>query len=148
MKILTPLLLSVLIIASCGRSPRPTGYEADKTAAESAAGAVTITREQALDLARQYAAEKGYKIPAEWQFKDARSSTLEGISVWEVGFDLAPAGGGTHAFAHCTGITSVKIPNSVATVWDGAFSDCGSLSSITLDADHPYLSYRNHRDKR
>ena len=38
---------------------------------------------------------------------------------------------GSEAFYSCTGLTSVIIPNSV-TVLDGTFSDCTSLTSVTI----------------
>ena len=45
------------------------------------------------------------------------------------------------AFASCTGITSIKIPNTVTFIGDGAFSGCIRLESITL----PFSG--NSRDK-
>ena len=39
---------------------------------------------------------------------------------------------GGHAFAGCTNLASVTIPNSVANIGFGAFQDCTSLSSVTI----------------
>ena len=36
------------------------------------------------------------------------------------------------AFADCTGLTSVTIPNSVTSIGNGAFRDCTGLTSITI----------------
>ena len=36
------------------------------------------------------------------------------------------------AFADCTSLTSVTIPDSVTTIEDGAFADCTSLTSVTI----------------
>ena len=39
---------------------------------------------------------------------------------------------GDRAFYHCTGLTSITIPNSVTSIGDEAFRDCSSLTSITI----------------
>ena len=39
---------------------------------------------------------------------------------------------GDEAFAGCTGLTSVTIPNSVTSIGDWAFHDCTGLTSITI----------------
>ena len=39
---------------------------------------------------------------------------------------------GNSAFGHCSGLTSVTIPNSVTSIGDWAFSDCSGLTSITI----------------
>ena len=39
---------------------------------------------------------------------------------------------GQEAFAYCSGLTSVTIPNSVTHIGDGAFSGCSSLTSINI----------------
>ena len=39
---------------------------------------------------------------------------------------------GYHAFAGCTGLTSVTIPNSVTSIGKFAFFDCSGLTSITI----------------
>ena len=39
---------------------------------------------------------------------------------------------GYEAFYHCTGLTSITIPNSVTSIGYYAFSDCTSLTSITI----------------
>ena len=39
---------------------------------------------------------------------------------------------GQHAFTDCRSLTSVTIPNSVTTIGGAAFSDCSSLTSVTI----------------
>ena len=39
---------------------------------------------------------------------------------------------GEYAFSECSSLTSVTIPNSVTTIGDKAFSDCSSLTSVTI----------------
>ncbi|QLJ55317.1 leucine-rich repeat domain-containing protein [Flavobacterium psychrophilum] len=39
---------------------------------------------------------------------------------------------GDEAFADCSGLTSVTIPNSVTTIGDEAFADCSGLTSVTI----------------
>ena len=39
---------------------------------------------------------------------------------------------GNGAFALCSGLTSVTIPNSVTSIGDYAFSECSSLTSVTI----------------
>ena len=39
---------------------------------------------------------------------------------------------GEWAFAYCSGLTSVTIPNSVISIGEGAFYGCSSLTSITI----------------
>ena len=36
------------------------------------------------------------------------------------------------AFSNCTSLSSVTIPNSVKTIGNNAFADCSSLSSVTI----------------
>ena len=39
---------------------------------------------------------------------------------------------GYQAFASCSSLTSITIPNSVTSIGVGAFLDCSSLTSITI----------------
>ena len=43
---------------------------------------------------------------------------------------------GEDAFAYCSSLTSVVIPNSVTNIGDNAFGGCYSLTSITVDEDN------------
>ncbi len=47
-------------------------------------------------------------------------------------FDLPVTIIGTAAFSDCTSLTSITIPDSVMSIEDNAFSDCTSLTSITI----------------
>ena len=42
-----------------------------------------------------------------------------------------------YAFHNCTGLTSVKIPNSVTSIGDYAFRDCSNLTSIRVENGTP-----------
>lgn len=39
---------------------------------------------------------------------------------------------GEDAFRKCTGLTTMTIPNSVTEIWEGAFEDCSGLTSVSL----------------
>ena len=39
---------------------------------------------------------------------------------------------GEYAFSNCSSLTSVTIPNSVTTIKEYAFSNCSSLTSVTI----------------
>ena len=41
------------------------------------------------------------------------------------------------AFARCTGLTSVTIPKSVASIGDGVFYDCTSLATVIMERTTP-----------
>ncbi|MBQ2794185.1 MAG: leucine-rich repeat domain-containing protein, partial [Clostridia bacterium] len=46
-----------------------------------------------------------------------------------------------YAFAYCTGLTSVVIPNSVTSIGDYAFRDCTSLTSIVIPNSVTSIEY-------
>jgi len=43
---------------------------------------------------------------------------------------------GDDAFSDCASLTSVTIPGSVASIWETAFRDCTNLTAIIVDADN------------
>ena len=44
---------------------------------------------------------------------------------------------GSYAFAHCSGLTEIVIPNSVTSIADYAFYKCSGLTSVTVDLKTP-----------
>ena len=46
------------------------------------------------------------------------------------------------AFAYCSSLTSITIPNSVTTIGGGAFHGCSSLTSITIPDSVTEIGYR------
>ena len=57
-------------------------------------------------------------IPASVEFYDGLGYSVTSIGEW--------------AFSHCTGLTSVTIPNSVTSIGESAFYDCTGLTSVTI----------------
>ncbi len=39
---------------------------------------------------------------------------------------------GNHAFDYCSGLTSITIPNTVASIGENAFGECSGLTSVTI----------------
>ena len=52
------------------------------------------------------------------------------VTCWLGTYSVTSIGG--YAFAHCSGLTSVTIPNSVTSIGYGAFSGCSGLTSVTI----------------
>ena len=53
-------------------------------------------------------------------------------SVISNGITYAVTSIGIRAFAVCSGLTSIEIPNSVISIGYGAFSGCSGLTSVTI----------------
>ena len=49
---------------------------------------------------------------------------------------------GGSAFAYCSGLTSVTIPNSVTSIGQSAFSNCSGLTSVTIPNSVTLIDYR------
>ena len=49
---------------------------------------------------------------------------------------------GNSAFVYCSGLTSVTLPNSVISIGEGAFYGCSSLTSVTLPNSVTSIGYR------
>ena len=47
-------------------------------------------------------------------------------------------------FDGCTGLTSVSIPNSVTSIGNYVFSDCGNLTNVTLDSNEIVSASRDY----
>ena len=50
---------------------------------------------------------------------------------------------GNTAFSDCSSLTSVTIPKSVASIGYGVFSGCSGLTSIKVESSNPYYDSRN-----
>ena len=57
------------------------------------------------------------------------------------GYTVTSIGGS--AFANCTSLTNVTIPNSVTSIGSGVFENCESLTSITVTSGNPNYSSEN-----
>ena len=55
----------------------------------------------------------------------------------EYGGDYSVTTIGERAFAYCTSLASIDIPNSVTTIGELAFASCTSLASISVASDNP-----------
>ena len=78
---------------------------------------VTSHNLQTVKVIRNNYTGTSYTIPATVQYKDST------FSVTEVG---------SYAFANCSSLTSITIPNSVTTIGVQAFQSCSGLTSITI----------------
>ena len=68
-----------------------------------------------------------YSVTSIGQFAFANCSGLISVTIPN---SVTSIGGG--AFSYCSSLTSVTIPNSVTSIGGGAFSYCSSLTSITI----------------
>ena len=64
--------------------------------------------------------------------KTAEKTLIVGIENSEIPGDGSVTSIGDSAFSHCTGLTSIAIPDSVTTIGDYAFDGCTALTSITI----------------
>ena len=83
-----------------------------------------LTRNGAITITRYDCSSGAVTIP----------STINGLPVTSIG---------NGAFANCTSLTSVTIPNSVTSIGGRAFSGCTSLSAITVEALNSFYSSVN-----
>lgn len=63
-------------------------------------------------------------------FNDGRTYTVTSI--------------GDYAFCHCDALTSVELPASLTSIENGIFTDCASLSVLTVDENNPVFTSRNN----
>jgi hypothetical protein len=54
----------------------------------------------------------------------------EQVAEYVIGDDVS--GIGNYAFQHCSGLTSITIPNSVTSIGESAFQSCSGLTSVTI----------------
>ena len=60
---------------------------------------------------------------------------LEAVVIPSVIDGMKVTGIGGYAFALCTNLTSIEIPDSVTYIEEGAFDGCSSLTSIKVPKD-------------
>ena len=66
-----------------------------------------------------------------WQVSYSGSIEIPAsVTYNEVKYSVTSIGG--DAFSHCSGLTSVTIPNSVTSIGESAFYGCGDLTSVTI----------------
>ncbi|MBR5118185.1 MAG: leucine-rich repeat protein [Muribaculaceae bacterium] len=85
------------------------------------------------------------------EYSDGGYSNLSGAlnipeSVTYNGTTYSVTGIGCNAFSHCTGLTSVTIPNSVTLIEDGAFYCCSGLTSVTIPNSVILISHNAFKD--
>ena len=68
---------------------------------------------------------------AEWPANEIQAVLIPN-SVTTISYKMLGPTNLTHAFASCSSLTSITIPNSVKSIAGGTFEDCSSLESITL----------------
>ena len=86
-----------------------------------------------LDATNQ-TAEVTYKSYTNYEYNEGWSITTANIpaSVTYNSVSYSVTSIGDYAFAECSGLTSVTIPNSVTSIGEGAFGYCTGLTSVTI----------------
>ena len=51
---------------------------------------------------------------------------------------------GNYAFSNCSGLTSINIPNSVNSIGNSAFFNCSGLTSIKVESGNTKYDSRNN----
>ena len=74
-------------------------------------------------------AEVTYKY---WEYNSYSGEIIIPNSITVNASDYVVTAIGYHAFRACRGLTSVTIPNSVASIGDDAFNGCRGLTSVTI----------------
>ena len=92
----------------------------------------------------EISAPRSYVVYAKWVpfvFEETENGELivlsyngeyENVSIPDSVYGKAVVGVGASAFANCTGLKSLTIPDSITTIGEQAFSGCGSLTLITI----------------
>ena len=92
----------------------------------------------------EISAPRSYVVYAKWVpfvFEETENGELivlsyngeyENVSIPDSVYGKAVVGVGASAFANCTGLKSLTIPDSITTIGEQAFSGCSSLTSVTI----------------
>jgi hypothetical protein len=122
--VISVIVIALLTLTACSKSGGSSGGSGDggqRLTGPTDIFKFTVSDDGALSVSAGMAAEGAVIIPA-WYRPDAESGYLPVTAI------------ANNAFAFCTGITSITLPEGVTEIGYGAFAFCTDLASITIPA--------------